>query len=67
MRGAQVAAPHSALRVTAGYDRYRNYLDRHAVHTLMNLLNDACIVGDDNGDDQSDGTGDVPDGEKKGS
>lgn len=43
LREVQVAARHSDPRITAGYDRARNNLDRHAVHTLMNFLDD----GDD--------------------
>jgi integrase/recombinase XerD len=40
LRDVQVAARHSDPRVTAGYDRARNNLDRHAVHTLVNFLDD---------------------------
>lgn len=38
LRDVQIAARHSDPRVTAGYDRARNNLDRHAVHTLVNFL-----------------------------
>lgn len=57
LRDVQIAARHSDPRVTAGYDRNRTNLDRHAVHTLMNFLNEGRTAGHGNDDGQSDGIG----------